>query len=103
MKYIVVKALQVPTGTMVSVSKEQAAARGPAQLRHVKGSMHEALQPVWFKAGETVGIDAPAKHLLASLDAGSKAASVQSGQPSPLTQPDLDTLPRVEVSTDGTE
>lgn len=96
MKYTVVKALQVPTGTMVSVSKEQAIARGPTQLRHVKGNVHEALQPVWFKAGEFVGIDDPAKHLLPDLEPGGKTADSEKPREKdepkpPMKTPDIPT------------
>lgn len=121
MKYTVIQALQVPTGTIVTISKEQADRRA-GQLRNVKGNQHETLVPVWFKAGETVGMDEPPKHLLASLVEGSvkgkvekstvdepvamaqKAATVlASDEHSPIQQVDTDTLPAVKVSASRTE
>ena len=118
MKYTVTKPVQVPAGTIVSISKEQADVRG-AQLRHVKGNQHEALVPVWFKAGETINIDEPAKYLLDSMVEGTakpdkakaekggdelvamaeKAAKVlHTDEASPIQQADLDTLPAVKAS-----
>lgn len=121
MKYTVIQALQVPTGTVVTISKDQADVRA-SQLRHVKGNQHETLAPVWFKVGETVGIDEPPKHLLASLVEGTvkgkaekstveepvamaqKAATVLSSDAhSPIQQVDTDTLPAVKVSAARTE
>lgn len=66
MKYTVIKALQVPTGTFVKISKDQATLRA-ALMRPAKSGQHEALQPVWFKAGETLELENPAKHLIESL------------------------------------
>lgn len=124
MKYTVIKAVQMPTGTIVNISKEQADVRA-SQLRHVKGNQHEALAPVWFKAGETVGLDEPPKHLLDSLVEGTvkadkgkaekgtveepvamaeKATKVLGiDENSPLQQVDTDTLPAVKVSAARTE
>lgn len=72
MKYTVTKAVQLPTGSQVKLTKEQARRRG-AQVAAVKGGQFECLVPVWFKAGEIIDIDEPAKHVLASLDPLDKA------------------------------
>lgn len=73
MKYTVLKAVQLPAGTLVKFNEAQAARRGN-QVALVKGKQYECLVPVWVKAGEIIDLDEPAKHVLASLQA-------QSGKP----------------------
>lgn len=72
MKYIVTQAVQLPTGTLVKLGKEKSA-RHAAQLAPVRGNQYECLEPVWVKAGESIDLDAPAKHLLACLEPVDKA------------------------------
>lgn len=69
MKYTVIRApIQLPAGTRVKLSEDQARRRG-AQLEPVKGRQYECLVSVWFKAGETIDIDEVPKHVLAFLEA----------------------------------
>lgn len=85
MKYTVIKAIRVPTGIIVGVSKEQAAARGEALLKPVKGRQYECLMPVWFKAGESLDMEHPPKYLLTSLQAHEgKAARAASEEAAPV-------------------
>lgn len=66
MKYIVLKPLQLPPGTVVGLDKVQAERRAH-QLEKQKGNRFSCLDRVWFKAGETLDLDAPPKYLLDSL------------------------------------
>lgn len=95
MKYTVTKAVQLPTGTLVKLGKEKAA-RHAAQLAPVKGNQYECLVPVWVKAGETVDLDAPAKHLLVCMEA-------QSGKPAKPDTTQPATAPAPESSGAGDE
>lgn len=106
MKYTVLKAIRVPTGIVVGVSKEQAAARGEALLKPVKGRQYECLVPVWFKAGETLDMEHAPKYLLASLQAHegkpARAASEDAAPVVPVV-PDAQDAPAAVVETAAAE
>ena len=100
MKYTVLKAVQLPAGTQVKFSDEQAERRS-GQVSNVKGKLYECLVPVWVKAGEIIELDAPAKHLLAHLDPHDKAVARK-----PAAKPDTPqqaAAPAPELSGAGDE
>lgn len=65
-RYLIVAPATFGAGTRVGLSKEQAAARVQA-LRQLGGGLYVALQPVQFKAGETVGVDGDLPKAMADL------------------------------------
>lgn len=100
MKYTVLKAVQLPAGTQVKFSDEQAERRG-GQVSNVKGKLYECLVPVWVKAGETIELDAPAKHLLARLDPHDKAAARKPSAKQDTPPPAATQAPELSGSSDG--
>lgn len=104
MKYAVIQSLVLPAGTLVTLDAAQADARRHA-LHAVKGMQFETVAAVTFKRGEVIDLDAPPKHLIASLSAIEPAArkprvSRAAAEPSPASELDLDPLPQVEVGND---
>jgi hypothetical protein len=103
MKYAVIQSLVLPAGTLVTLDAAQADARRHA-LRAVKGMQFEALAAVTFKRGEVIDLDAPAKHLIASLSAveapRKPRAPKAAAEPSPASELDLDPIPPVSVGND---
>lgn len=105
MKYIVTKAVQLPTGTLVKFSEEKAA-RFVAQLAKAKGGRYECLVPVWCKAGEIIDLDEPAKHVLVSLQAQSGKPAAPEKVFAPAAKPDTSqpaAAPAPELSGAGDE
>lgn len=65
MKYRTTAIISLPPGSVLELSREQAAAR--AHLLDKRGNKYVARAGISFKAGELLGIANPSKSLLASL------------------------------------
>lgn len=105
MKYIAIKAVQLPTGTLVKFGEEKAA-RFAAQLAKGKGGRYECLVPVWVKAGEIIDLEDPAKHVLACLQAQSGKPAAPEKVFAPAVKPDTSqpaAAPAPESSGAGNE
>lgn len=75
MKYIALKPIQLPPGTLVGLERDQVVRRAHL-LEKQKGGRHVCLDRVWIKLGETVELyDEPPKYLRDSL------APVDDGEP----------------------
>lgn len=82
-KYLIVAPATFGAGARLGLSKEQAAARAQALRESGKG-VYVAVQPVQFKAGETISVDGELPKVLAALVEAPKGRKAKSAaEPAP--------------------